>query len=262
MSKGDGLRRCGLVLAAVVALAVPPAAAAGSGSDDERVQARPAPDFLFREPRVTIGLRGSLVAPRASSDLFDFVTSHLTIDKADFRGGGFATDVGVRFGNRVEVVAGIETSQAAHDSEYRDFVDNLFLPIEQSTSLKTFAATVGARVALAPRGRRISQLAWIPRTVTPYVGAGGGLTRYDFEQRGDFVDFADFNVFSDVFYSKGWTPNAYLSGGADVRLFRQLYLNAEGRYTWASAALGDDFVGFDPIDLSGFRLSFGISLLF
>lgn len=257
-----GTRQLGLAVVAVLVLALPPTTAAAESGDEQRAQPRPAPDFLFHEPRVTIAVRGSLVSPRAGSDLFDFVTSQLTIDKADFRGRGFATDLGVRIGSRVEIVAGIETSQTAHDSEYRDFVDNQLLPIEQSTSLKTFAATVGARVALAPRGRRISQLAWIPRAVTPYVGAGGGMTRYEFQQRGDFVDFVDLDVFTDVFDSRGWTPSAYLSGGTDVKLFRQLYLSAEGRYTWASAALGDDFVGFDPIDLSGFRMSFGFSLLF
>jgi hypothetical protein len=37
---------------------------------------------------------------------------------------------------------------------------------------------------------------------------------------------------------------------------------AEGRYTWASDDLEGDFVGFDPIDLSGLRLSAGINFVF
>lgn len=257
------LPRCGPLPLLAVALLLLPAPALAAGPDDEqRLTPRPAPDFLFREPRVTIAVRGNLAFPRGGSDLYDFVSEQLTLERSDLRGRGFAGDIGLRVGSRVEIVAGVETSRASHGSEYRDFVDNAFLPIEQTTTLNTVSATAGVRVALVPRGRRISQLAWIPRGVTPYVGAGGGLTRYEFTQHGDFVDFADLNVFSDVFRSRAWTPSMYVSGGADVRVFRQLYLTGEGRYTWASAPLGDDFVGFAPIDLSGFRMAAGVSVIF
>ena len=64
---------------------------------------------------------------------------------------------------------------------------------------------------MLPRGRQISRLAWIPRTIVPYVGAGGGVTSYEFRQSGDFVDFATenaaagtFTIFTDSFKSEGW----------------------------------------------------------
>lgn len=252
----------GLVLTAVLALPAPAAASSDDGQGSSGRQVRPAPDFMFGVPRATIGVRGSFVFPRAGSDLFDFFTSQLTIDKGDFRAGGIAADLGIHVTPRVEAVVGFETSRSAHDSEYRDFVDNNLLPIEQSTTLRTAGLTAGVRVAVVPPGRRISQLVWIPRTVTPYLGAGGGFVRYELRQHGDFVDFVDLSVFTTVFESREWTPSAYVSGGIDARVFRQLYFATEGRYTWAAGALGRDFVGFDPIDLSGFRLSAGINLKF
>ena len=84
----------------------------------------------------------------------------------------------------------------------------------------------------------------------------------DFLQRGDFVDFQDLSVFPDVFQSKGWAPSAHAFGGVDIKLYRALFATMEGRYSYAHAKLGSDFVGFDPIDLSGFRISAGINVLY
>src|SRR5437870_2160354 len=100
------------------------------------------------------------------------------------------------------------------------------------------------------------------RGVSPYVGAGAGAVHFDFLQSGDFVDFVDSSVFTDVFRSTGWAPSAHVFGGSDVHIYRQLFLQLEGRYLWSSGKLGSDFIGFDPIDLAGFRITAGISVLF
>ena len=118
------------------------------------------------------------------------------------------------------------------------------------------------KIALLDRGRSISRLAFVPRAIAPYVGAGAGAFYYEFTQIGDFVDFATLRVFPDVFRSQGWTPSAHVFGGTDIRLWRQLFLDVEGRYVWAHGDLGSDFVGFDGIDLDGFRLSTGVSVVF
>jgi hypothetical protein len=91
---------------------------------------------------------------------------------------------------------------------------------------------------------------------------GGGALWYQFEQNGDFVDFVDLSVFPDYFSSRGWTPSVYVFGGTNLHLYRILFLTFEGRYMWADAKLSSDFVDFDPIDLSGFRVSTGVSLAF
>jgi hypothetical protein len=227
-------------------------------------QTRPAPDFLFGQPRGSIGLRGSWVFARAGSDLFDFVRQQLTIGEKDFNSPAVAVDVGMAISPRVDVLVGFEYSSARTTSEYRDFVDNNRQPITQDTELREAGVNGGVRFALTPRGRRISSLAWIPRRTTPYAGAGAGYLWYRFRQQGDFVDV--FNprraIFSDTLTSEGWTPSAHVFGGVDVRLYRRLFASVEGRYLWASARLERSFEGFDPIDLAGARFGAGINVLF
>ncbi len=221
-----------------------------------------APDFLFGTPHGSIGVRGVWSFARAGSDLFDFVQQQLTLDKKDFNTPMIGIDGAITLTPRLDVVFGVEFGKAEKDSEYRDFVDNLLLPITQSTTLKQSTVSGSVRFNLLPRGQSVSRFAWIPRSVTPYVGAGGGAIWYKFQQNGDFVDFVDLSVFTDSFVSSGFTPSAHVFGGTDVHLYRILFLTAEGRYVWANAKLGRDFVDFDPIDLSGFRLSTGIHLMF
>jgi hypothetical protein len=96
----------------------------------------------------------------------------------------------------------------------------------------------------------------------PYVGAGGGAYWFQLKQRGDFVDFVDLSVFGDVFQASGWTPSAHVFGGTDIQLYRRLFLSLEGRYIWAAGNMGAEWVDFDPIDLSGFRIGTGINVLF
>jgi hypothetical protein len=220
-------------------------------------------DFMFGRPRGSIALRGSWVFARAGSDLFDFVTDQLTLESNDFNAAAIGGELGIVITPRLEALAGVEmTSTRDRPSEYRRFIDNSGQPIQQDTRLKTVSLTGSLKVALSPRGRRISRLAWIPAGLTPYAGAGGGAVRYDFLQRGDFVDFVDLSVFSDVFQSRAWAPSAHAFGGVDLQVYRRLFVQFEGRYTWAKGTLGRDFIDFDPIDLAGFRTTAGVSLLF
>lgn len=219
-------------------------------------------DFLFGRPHGSIGLRGNWLFAAAGSDVFDFVTRQLTLDKQDFNSPGIGADFSWNLTPRIDTQFGFEWNKMSRPSEYREFVDNQELPIEQTTSLKTVHLGGSLRVALAPRGHDVSRFAWVPSRIVPYVGAGGGAIYYDFVQSGDFVDFVDLSVFSDVFRSKGWAPSAHAFGGVDVRIHRGLYGTLEGRYTKASGTLGRDFIDFDPIDLSGFRLSAGVNLVF
>jgi hypothetical protein len=76
------------------------------------------------------------------------------------------------------------------------------------------------------------------------------------------VDFEDLGVFTTTFESSGLSPTGHVFAGADVQMYRRLFFTVEGRYVWASGTLDRDFVGFAPIDLSGFRTSVGISVVF
>ena len=253
-----------LALSLALVISGPARAAAQADAEAATRQGTGAPDFLFGAPRGSIGLRASWVFASAGSDLFDFVQRQLTIDDGDFDAPGFAMDVGVGLSPRIDALFGFEVSRAHVASEYRDVLDNNRQPITQETELRQVNLSGSVRVALMPRGRSVSRLAWVPTRATPYAGAGGGAMWYRFAQQGDFVDVFSprRTVFSDRLLSDGWTPSAHAFAGVDVRLYRALYASIEGRYLWGSAQLDRSFEGFEPLDLSGFRLGAGINVLF
>ena len=219
-------------------------------------------DFLFGRPGASIGVRGQWCLARADSEIFDFSSDLLTVEKSDFNAPGIGVDLGVPVSSRLDALFGLDFTRARALSEYRDFTDTNDLPIEQQTTLSHLNLTGSVELALIPRGREIGQYAWISSSVIPYVGGGGGLFWYRFEQEGDFVDFLDLSIFTERFESNGWTPSAHVFGGVDIKLTRQLYLSTEARYVWANAELKRDFIDFDRIDLSGLRITAGVQLAF
>lgn len=241
--------------AAVVLLSTSTAALADAGQAPSR-------DFLLGQPIGWIAFRGSWLVPQANGDLFTFVNDQLTIDKGDFRTAGISGEFGVAIRPRVDLVGAIESGRQTVNSEYRHFIDNAGLPITQSTSIVQTNITGSVRFDLTSPGRAISRYAFVPSTITPYVGGGGGFFYYGLTQKGDFVDYATLRVFPDEFKSNGWSPSAHVLGGADIRWWRSLFVSVEARYVWAHGDLDSDFVGFDGINLDGFRLSSGISVFF
>jgi len=215
---------------------------------------------LFGRPSGTLGLRVSWLSNRSGSDWYDFVTDQLTIDRKNFNGPGIGTDLGITISPRLDVMVGFDYSQSTTASEYRRFVDNNRLPIEQSTLLRGASISGGLKFALTERGREVGRLAWVPRKVVPYIGAGGGAMWFQVRQHGDFVDYVDLSVFTDVFESSGWAPTAHAFGGVDVRVMRRAYVTFDARYLHGRGNLGAAFKGYDKIDLSGVSGSVGLSL--
>jgi hypothetical protein len=220
------------------------------------------PDFLFGRPRGSIGVRGNFLFARADSDWYSFVGDQLTLGQKDFNAPGFATDVAISLGRRADAVVGFDFNQTTTASEYRDFVDNNRLPITQTTQLRTIGLTGSVKYTLVERGLEVSRLAWVPRTIVPYVGAGGGALYYDLEQFGDFIDFQDNSVFPSTFASSGWAPVVQAFAGVDIKVLKRVYVTVDGRYQWSKATLGATWVDFEPIDLAGFKLAAGASFMF
>ncbi len=222
----------------------------------------PDSDFLFKRPRGTLSLRGGLLFPREGSDLYTFIEDQLTIDRGDFRGPLFALELGYSPTARLDIVGGFDLARQNVRSEYRDFVDNNLQPIEQETSLRQNSFTGTVRFALVPRGRAVGSYAWIPSRVQPYVGAGGGFVFWEFKQAGDFIDVGDGTVFPDTFESSGVSFAVHVLGGVDIQVYKRLFLSTEARYVWAQGELSNEFVGFEPLDLSGLKLAAGINFVF
>jgi hypothetical protein len=220
------------------------------------------PDFLFGSPRGFVGVRGGGQIAASGSDIYDFFTGLLTLDKSDFNAALLGIDVGIAVHPRVDVVFGFELSQGGGSSEYREYVDTDDLPITQETKLRVVPITGSVRLYLTPRGRQISRFAFVPSKVRAFVGGGGGLVWYELLQTGDFVDFVDLSIFTSTLRSSGVGFGAQAFGGVEVALGTRWFLSFEGKYLWSKADLGEDFVSFEPIDLSGARVSAGINFNF
>ncbi|MBM3771636.1 MAG: hypothetical protein FJW27_10215 [Acidimicrobiia bacterium] len=222
----------------------------------------PAPDFFFGQPRGWFALRGGLLMPRASGDLFTFVSEQLTVSHSDFRAPSFNMELGFLLTESLAAEAGLDLGQRTVHSEYRRFISSTGSPITQTTKLVQNGFVIGLRYTPAGQGQRISRFAFIPRRMTPYVGAGLQAAYYSFAQNGNFVDFVDRSIFPDAFRSDGWAMGPYVRGGVDLQLWRRLYANGDIRYAWLRSDLSRDFVGFDGIDLAGARAATGISVKF
>jgi hypothetical protein len=158
-----------------------------------------------------------------------------------------AGDVSIRLSRRADVMISVAHSQSQTRSEFRDWLDNNRLPIEQTTTFHRVPLTGSLKAYLVEPGRTIGHFAWVPARFSPYVGGGGGVMWYRFAQSGDFIDFDTTRVFPDSFNSSGWTPTVHAIGGVDISLHPRFALTTEARYEWAKATLSSDFAGFDPI---------------
>jgi len=218
--------------------------------------------FLFAPPRVSFTLIGGFAAPLGGGSLFDYTTSELTLGRSDFNTSNLGLELGITTSRRTELILGFVSGGTKQRSEFRDWVDNNDQPIEQSTRFDRTPLTANLRYYLRDRGRRVGSVAWIPSRFVPFVSAGVGLTKFRFEQDGDFIDTQTLNIFRDNLRSQGWGRTLHASGGAQWNLSTRTHLTGEVRYMHGSvdASKGDgDFVGY-RLDLSGVTTVIGLTL--
>ena len=215
--------------------------------------------YLFHRPNVTLSARTGYSHASAGSDVFDDVTSDLTLDRRDFGSFAFGGDLAAHVSERLALVLSAGYSRSKHRSEFRDFVDNNDLPIEQTTTFERIPITLNLRLNLGPSGRSIGQLAWIPNRVVPYVGAGVGAMRFRFKQEGDFVNFNTNAVFPALLLAEEWTLVGQGMAGVDYNISPRLGISFDARYLHARGELGPSFTGYERIDLSGITGTIGLS---
>ena len=243
-------RHYALLLATTALAAVAPPSHAQNSGDG----------FLFHPPRISWGLYGGYQRATAGGDVFGFMTKQFTLSRGDFSSATVGTNFAVSVSPANDIVFDVSYTNVARRSEFRDWVDQNNLPIEQTTRLWRVPITVSVKHYLAPRGRSIGRFAWIPAARAPYVGVGAGMMQYKFDQVGDFVDFQTLNVLPDELVSTGWTPALHAFAGVDLSVSNYLVVTGEARYTWARGPMGRDYVGFNRIDLSGVSVTAGLSI--
>jgi opacity protein-like surface antigen len=217
--------------------------------------------FLFSPPSGSVTFSSGFAQARGSSDIFSYTRDLLTLEKGDFNSISLGLEYALRFNDNLDFFGSIGYASASERSEFRDWVDQDDLPIEQTTRFSRLPISAGARFYLMPRGRSIGSLAWLPSVMVPHVSAGVGVMRYRFRQVGDFVvDNGD--IVSDDLESSGWAPLFHTGVGLDISLTPRLLLASEFRYTLSSAEMQGDFEGFENIDLSGAGATIGLKVRF
>ncbi len=218
--------------------------------------------FLFRQPGGSFRIWTGYDRARANSPIFQFVTDTFTLSKSSFGAFAIGGDVALRVAPRMEVLLSAGWAGSKAGSEYRNWTDNSGQPIQQTTSLERVPLTASLKWYLVTPGEAIGHFAWVPARLAPFVGVGGGLLWYRFQQYGDFISYADSSITNDSFSSDRWTGELHAFAGMDLALGPRYILTGRAQYTWARSELGSDFVGPNSVDLSGLAVTVGVGVRF
>jgi hypothetical protein len=247
------MRTRSLLLPLLAAVMLPAAGAAQDG-------------FLFRQPQVQLTLRAGPVLPRAHGDIFELLTTELTLERSDFRAPALSAELAFLAGSRVDLALGAGWASSESRSEFTDWLGADGAPIAQTTSFRTIPLTATIRLHALPRGRAVSRLAWLPTRTSPYIGAGAGMTWYRLQQEGEFLDTqaceADENacgIFFREYEATGKRVTMHGAAGVDHWFSPRLGLNLEARYTMGSAPGSHSFRTYDSLDLSGLLATLGFT---
>lgn len=251
------MKRSVRLVVVLVALAAP-TVASGQGGDG----------YLFNRPRFSATFRAGYAIPTAQGQLFDFATDEFialgadTLSSLSFDGPYLGGEVSVKPWAHLDIALGIGWTRSRALTEYRRWIDADDNPIVQETTFEVIYGTLGAKYYPLDRGRSVGSLAWVPRRLTPYVGAGLGLSSYRFVQEGDFVDDVTFAIFPDYLESSDEGLILYGGAGVDMTLFKNAIATVEARYSYSSADVQGSYLSFNDVEIGGLQLMVGLGFQF
>jgi opacity protein-like surface antigen len=198
----------------------------------------------------TLQARFGAFFPHASSQLFADDTSLYAaasngrpVTASDWTGFVGGLEYSSRIGRNVEIGIHTDWYGRSLDTFYNGYTRDNGGEIFQTLALDVIP--VGATVRFIA-GDKYSK-------VRPYIGIGPDLVFWNYEEKGDFVDFGDptLPVVGDHFQSSGTAFGGHAVAGLRVAINQDFGLTAEGRYlATGTVDMGDDFRGH-RIDLSG-----------
>ena len=98
----------------------------------------------------------------------------------------------------------------------------------------------------------------------PYLTVGGDLFYYQYEEKGDFIDFFDDDrpISFDAFESDGVVFGGHAAVGLRVPVGHDFAITGEVRYQFAPRKQMDDDFSLNEIDLNGPSATLGVRLRF
>src|SRR5688572_3601343 len=195
--------------------------------------------------------------PQADSDLFDDVDELFGVGQGDWPGVTGGMEYSRRVGHQVEVGFHLDAYGRRHRASYVDFTRSDGSEIRQRLRLNIVPLGMTFRFVPTFGGRRRAL------KLEPYLGVGGDIFFYNYEEEGDFVDFDtdDLDIRDDHFVSNGAALGAHATAGLRVPLNRDFAITGEVRYQYAKTDMAGDF-GQNELDLSGTSATIGLHLRF
>lgn len=205
--------------------------------------------------QMSLTLYGSYFIPRGGGDLLPFFEEHLSIAGDDLHGRAFGIEGGVGvLSPRLELVGGFESGRGSESpSRMRNGTGGVSAA-EQFTRL-----SIGPTLILGGKLHLRDPASPTVRSNAFIIGGGGRVMRYSLDQWGSFHDAESGEIFSATFHTEGSANLLFAGIGGDLRIVRGTYFTGRMRYQWSSASPHEDFEGFEEVDLSGVRVSIGVT---
>jgi hypothetical protein len=225
----------------------------------------PRPPRSPQPPESGFQIRFGAFMPSGDSDFWEDTEDVFTLDVSDFDDFMLGLTYVRPVSNEVEIGLNVDFYEETVRSEYRGFVDEDGFAILHDTELSLIPLTAdvrfipGGRYRIRPGGRKIVKPVF-------YLGAGVGLTFWEYEEYGDFLDFTfdPPEIFLDRFVDDGVAFEAHVLAGVEIPVSRMTNLLLETRYSASEDDLGGDFGGLPgtDLDLGGSSIYGGLSFRF
>lgn len=220
----------------------------------------------FGEPRLDRAgqVRMGGFFPDGDDLLFEDNETRFTFDTSDLDDFTIGFTYLASISNSFEVGFNLDFYDATTTSAERDYVDEDGFLILHDTTLSQILLAVDVRVLPfgryreRPGGRRVLQ-------PVVYLGAGAGLTFWEYEEVGDFVDSSnplDPVVFFGRFKDSDTAFRAHAVAGVELPVNPRMQWLVETRYAWADDDLTGDLASFESIELGGWSAYAGLSFRF
>lgn len=204
-----------------------------------------------------LDLRVGAFFPRADSDavndIFRDNSELFTVSESDWTNAIGGVQYNVALARFVEVGLSLDYYSRENYTSYRDFTRPDDSEITQT--LRYELMPLGVTLRLVPTSRHAK--------VAPFVGVGGDVVFWEYEEWGDFIDFGSprLPVEYDSFLSEGVEIGFHVCGGLKVAIDDDFSVVGEARYLWAEGDMGEDFYQ-NRIDLSGLSVTLGLNIRF
>lgn len=193
--------------------------------------------------------------PNGNSDIWEANESETDFKTTNLAGAYVGMEVDLFLGKYANFSCEVGYYKKDTLAEDADYIFPDGIPIEHVIYLRKIP--LQASIKLFPLGRN--------KKIIPYAGAGIGLYFWDYQEYGDFVvnRYTEPEIISGFYESTGQDFGTHAMFGFMFPIGWKNTVNAEIKYVKLDGNLGKDFdPSFEPIDLSGLYITFGISFWF